>query len=268
MSLSNKEIKQFVSFAADTALGAGRILKKGLTQVKKIDFKGRIDPVTEFDLKSEKYITRAIQKTYPEHSILAEEGSGSENGSQFRWVIDPLDGTVNFSHGFPVYCVSIALEHNGQIIAGVVFDPERDELFSAGLGQGSRMNGKKITVSSECNLQRSLLATGFAYNIGTARRNNLGMFARMMKKAQAVRRLGSAALDLCWVANGRFDGFWEYYLQPWDTAAATLILNEAGGKVTRINGKEYSIFAKDLLASNNHIHTAMKAVLTVGYKAR
>jgi len=268
MKPTKKQTERFQKFAVETALGAGEILKKGLSQTKKIAFKGRIDPVTEFDLKSEKYITGAIKKNFPDHSILAEEGTGRDNESAFRWIIDPLDGTVNYSHGFPVYCVSIALEHDGQIIVGVIYDPEREELFAAGHGLGSRLNGKKITVTGERRLQRSLLATGFAYNIATARKNNLGMFARMMKKAQAVRRLGSAALDLCWVAAGRFDGFWEYYLHPWDTAAAILILTEAGGRVTRIDGGRYSIFDDDILASNGHIHMAMKAVLTAGRGAR
>ena len=145
---------------------------------------------------------------------------------------------------------------------GVVYDPEANELYSAARGLGATLNKKRITVSSQRSLERSLLATGFAYNIRTARKNNLGMFARMMKKAQAVRRLGSAALDLCWLAAGRLDGFWEYYLHPWDTAAAALIVKEAGGKVSRIDGGEYSIFDKDILASNGYIHSSMKSVLT------
>ncbi|MEW6413603.1 MAG: inositol monophosphatase family protein [Candidatus Zixiibacteriota bacterium] len=262
MKPSQTELRQYQTFAQKLAAGAGKILSDGFHRGKKVKFKGQIDPVTQFDLKSEKYIISAIRKKYPDHGILAEEGSGFDRESPFRWVVDPLDGTVNYAHGFPVYSVSIALEYKKKGIVGVVYDPEANELYSAARGLGATLNKKRITVSSQRSLERSLLATGFAYNIRTARKNNLGMFARMMKKAQAVRRLGSAALDLCWLAAGRLDGFWEYYLHPWDTAAAALIVKEAGGKVSRIDGGEYSIFDKDILASNGYIHSSMKSVLT------
>ncbi len=262
MKPNKTELRQYQAFAQELAFGAGKILSAGFHRSKKISFKGQIDPVTQYDLKSERYIISGIKKKYPDHSVLAEEGSGFDNGSLYRWVIDPLDGTVNYAHGFPVYSVSIALEYNKQAIVGVVYDPEADELFSAGLGLGARLNNHNIKVSPQRSLGRSLLATGFAYNIRTARKNNLGMFSRMMKKAQAVRRLGSAALDLCWLAAGRLDGFWEYYLHPWDTAAAALIVTEAGGRVTRIDGGKYSIFDEDILASNGFIHVSMKSVLT------
>ncbi len=262
MKLKKTEIKNLVQFAEKLAGGAGKILKQGFNHRLQIDYKGRINPVTQYDLKSEQYITSRISKCFPKHAILAEEGHDVEEASPYRWVIDPLDGTVNYAHGFPIYSVSIALQYDGDTVAGVVYDPEREELFSAGKGLGARLNGKIIHVSSEKVLQQALLATGFAYNIGTAKHNNLGLFARMAKKAQGVRRPGSAAIDLCWLACGRLDGFWELYLHPWDTAAAILIVEEAGGRVSRINGRRYSIFAPDILASNGRIHRTMTNVLT------
>jgi myo-inositol-1(or 4)-monophosphatase len=262
MKPTKTRIKQYLEFAHEVASGAGNILKAGFARSKQINYKGAIDPVTQYDLRSERFIMSKISLTYPEHTVLAEEGSGRDNNSAYRWVIDPLDGTVNYAHGFPVYSVSIALQYRGKSIVGVVYDPQSDELYSAAAGLGAYLNGKRIKVSQERKLERSLLATGFAYNIRTARKNNLGMFARMMKQAQAVRRLGSAALDLCWMAAGRLDGFWEYYLHPWDTAAAILIVEEAGGRVTRIDGGKYSIFDNQILASNGRIHAAMKRVLS------
>ncbi len=260
--LKKTEVRQLVQFSGELATGAGKILKRGFNRTFKIDYKGRIDPVTEYDLKSERYIISHISKRFPDHAVLSEEGSGAKRESSFRWIIDPLDGTVNYAHGFPVYCVSIAVEYKGDIVAGVVYDPERKELFAAGKSLGVWLNKKKIRVSSERILRRALLATGFAYNIGTAKRTNLGLFARMAKKAQGVRRPGSAAIDLCWLSCGRIDGFWEFYLHPWDTAAAKLIVAEAGGKVTRINGTTYSIFAPDILSSNGRLHNAMMSALT------
>lgn len=260
--LVRTEIRKLLQFSGELATGAGKVLRRGFNRSLKIDYKGRINPVTEYDLKSERYIISHISKRFPDHAVLAEEGSGAREKSPFRWIIDPLDGTVNYAHGFPMYCVSIAVEFEGDIVAGTVYDPERDELFHAGLKMGAYLNQKRIKVSSEKILQRALLATGFAYNIGTAKRTNLGLFARMAKKAQGLRRAGSAAIDLCWLACGRIDGFWEFYLHPWDTAAAKLIVEEAGGQVSRINGASYSIFNPDILASNGHLHRAMMTVLT------
>ncbi len=260
--LKKTEIKELLRFSEEVARGAGQILKNGFNRPPSIRYKGRIDPVTEFDLRSEKYIVSQIQQRYPDHSILAEEGSGRKTDGAFRWVIDPLDGTVDYAHGFPVYCVSIGLEYRSEIVAGVVFDPERDECFTSGCGCGAFLNGKRIRVSKENKLERALLATGFAYDIKTARRNNLGYFSRMAKQAQGVRRLGSAAIDLCWLACGRIDGFWELSLHPWDTAAGRLIVEEAGGKVTRFSGRKYSIYDNEILASNGRVHRAMQKVLT------
>jgi myo-inositol-1(or 4)-monophosphatase len=245
------------------ALEAGALLKRSFTTRLKIEYKGRINPVTDIDIKCENLITGAIARKFPGHSVLGEEGSDSRGKSELVWIIDPLDGTVNFAHGFPIYCVSIGLECNGQIIAGVVYDPERDEMFWSGDSLPAYMNKKKIAVSKETRLDRALLATGFSYDIGTAKKNNLGLFNRMAKKAQGIRRPGSAAIDLCWLSCGRIDGFWELKLHPWDTAAATLIVRNAGGVTTRVDGSTYSIFSPDLLASNRYLHTEMMKVLTV-----
>lgn len=257
--------REYSGFAADLARGAGKILFEGFKRSKRVEYKGKINPVTEYDLKSERYIISRIKKKFPDHAILAEESGGVgrkiAEQSEFLWVIDPLDGTVNFAHGFPVYCVSIALMQKGKAVVGVVFDPERNELFRAGLKSGAFLNDRRIRVSDESRLQRALLATGFAYDVGTARKNNLGLFARMIKKAQAVRRAGSAAIDLCWLAAGRIDGFWEFSLYPWDTAAAALIVCEAGGKVTRLDGRPYSIFDPDILADNSRLHGQLKKSL-------
>lgn len=260
-AVSSRQLEPYLSFMRPLALEAGRLLKEGFSKRLKITYKGRINPVTDVDLRAEKLITRAIQRQFPTHAVLGEEGSDSRGQSEFVWIIDPLDGTVNYAHGFPVYCVSIGLEYQRRIVAGVVFDPERDELFWSGRGGRAMLNKKPIRVSEETKLERSLLATGFAYDIGTSKKNNLGFFARMAKRAQGIRRPGSAAIDLCWLAAGRIDGFWELKLHPWDTAAATLILRNAGGKLTRIDGSDYDIFDPDLLASNGRIHAAMMAVL-------
>lgn len=259
--LASRQIEHYLAFMRPLAHQAGTLLKKAFNTRLEITYKGRINPVTDVDLRAEKLITNAITRRFKGHAVLGEEGSDSRGESEFVWVIDPLDGTVNYAHGFPVYCVSIGLEYRKQIVAGVVYDPERDEMFWSGLGMPAHLNKQRITVSGETRLERSLLATGFAYDIGTSRRNNLGYFARMAKRAQGIRRPGSAAIDLCWLAAGRIDGFWELKLHPWDTAAASLIVRQAGGKATRVDGSSYSIFDPDLLASNGRIHAAMMRAL-------
>ncbi len=259
--MTAKELREIILFGSKVSREAGMILKKGIAGKINVKFKGRINPVTEFDIKAERHIISRIRKKYPMHSIMAEEEQGNKIDSEFCWIIDPLDGTVNYSHHFPVYAVSMALYKKSQPLAGFVHDPEREELFWAAQGMGAFLNKKRIKVSGETKLHRSLLSTGFAYNILTARRNNLGMYARMSKKAQAVRRSGSAALDLCWVACGWLDGYWEYYLAPWDTAAGVLIVAEAGGEISCIDNKKYSIFRNDILASNGKIHHQIKSIL-------
>jgi myo-inositol-1(or 4)-monophosphatase len=260
--MNKKQLRELLRFSCVVASNAGSMLKKGFRRSLRVTYKGRIDPVTQYDLRAEEYITQRIRRKYPDHDILAEEGSAGGQTSPYRWIIDPLDGTVNYAHGFPVYCVSVALEYEGESILGAVYDPERDELFHAARGFGACLNRRKISVSREATLERALLATGFAYDIGTARKNNLGLFARMAKKAQGIRRPGSAAIDLCWLAAGRIDGFWELKLHPWDTAASVVLVEEAGGRVSRLDGAEYSVFDKDILASNGRLHAAMSGVLT------
>jgi myo-inositol-1(or 4)-monophosphatase len=260
--ITNKALREYLAFAKALALESGRFLLGKRRRHNKISFKGRVNLVTEADLASERLIIKAIAEKYPDHSILTEEKLSAKRESDFRWIIDPLDGTTNYAHDFPFWSVSIGLEYKKKIITGVVYDPLRDELFYASMGRGACLNKKKLTVSSQTRLERSLLATGFPYDIGSSKENNLGYFERFAKKARGVRRAGSAALDLCYLACGRFDGFWELKLSPWDTAAGKLIVKEAGGKVTDFRGREYSIYDKYILASNRKIHNQMIRVLS------
>lgn len=252
----------FLKTAVDAALRAGSLLKDALGKELDIEYKGEIDIVTDLDHAAEVEIISIIEARHPEHGILTEESSERRSESEYRWIIDPLDGTTNFSHGFPVFCVSIALEKQGVVELGVVFDPTRDELFTATLGGGAYLNGKKIQVSKVAELNTALLATGFPYDIRTSDENNLNHFADFAIRAQAIRRAGSAALDLCYVASARFDGFWELKLSPWDIAAGQLIVIEAGGRVTGFSGVVAPLDNKRLLASNGLIHEAMSRILT------
>ncbi len=255
------DFKKELKFAKEAAVKAGAIIRKGMNKRRKVNFKGRIDLVTEFDLKSEKFITGEIAKVFPQHSILAEEGGETQRGLSHIWIIDPLDGTTNFAHDYPAFCVSIGLAVDGKNVLGAVYDPVHDELFYAAQGRGAFCNKRRIHVSSQNKLNRSLLATGFPYDIAETKEDNLDNFARMYKVAQGIRRGGSAALDMCYLACGRFEGFWELKLHPWDTAAGLVIVREAGGRVTGIDGKKYSVFDQDLLASNGKIHRQMQKVL-------
>ena len=250
-----------LAFARRTALEAGAILRNGLRRRRDVRLKGRVDLVTQYDLRSERLITRAIRDAFPDHALLAEEGGASARTSSHRWIIDPLDGTTNFAHGHPAFCVSIGLEVDGGMALGVVYDPVRDELFHAVTGGGAFLNGRRIHVSSETRLERSLLSTGFPYDIATSPVDNLDNFGRLYKVSQGIRRGGSAALDLCYLACGRFDGFWELKLHPWDTAAGIVIVAEAGGKITDFHGRRYSIFDLEILASNGRIHRQMQKIL-------
>jgi myo-inositol-1(or 4)-monophosphatase len=246
---------------------AGIILKQRLGCPGRISHKGVIDIVTEMDRKAEALIIKEIRRAFPDHGILTEESpeiKGSSTGVQKRWIIDPLDGTTNYAHGFPVFCVSIAFEKDGEVMFGVVYNPMLDEMFVAEKGKGSSLNKKRIRVSSTKGLGHSLLATGFPYDVRSSRDNNLRNFSRFALKAQAIRRAGSAALDLCYAACGRFDGFWELRLKPWDTAASALIVKEAGGRVTDFKGNAFSIHSGECLASNGLIHEDMIAVLDKG----
>jgi myo-inositol-1(or 4)-monophosphatase len=250
--------------AVEAARKAGAYLKQHVGKIRSIERKGGEEKnlVTEIDKASEEIIIAMLRKHYPGHDILAEE-SGTKNAakSDHRWIIDPLDGTTNFTHGFPVFCVSIGLEHKGVLELGVIYDPNTDELFTAEKGKGAFLNGKKIHVSKTESLQTSLLVTGFPYNIAENPHKAIERFVSFLMKAQAVRRMGSAALDLAYVACGRFDGFWEVALHPWDMAAGVLIVEEAGGKVTDFGGKPMDIYNWALLSSNGKIHEEMQKIV-------
>jgi len=215
---------------------AGEILRAGIGLSHKVDYKGAIDLVTEVDHRSEAHLLGEIRRMFPGHRILAEESGAQSGDNCCIWIVDPLDGTVNYAHGVPIYGVSIAFQVDGATTLGVVYDPTRDECFSAQLGHGAWLNGAPVQVSQTSQLNDSLLVTGFSYDIRTNPNNNLDHFSRLSLLTQGVRRLGSAALDLCYVACGRFDGFWELRLSPWDVAAGALIAQEAGAKVTDIHG--------------------------------
>ncbi|HSL92963.1 MAG TPA: inositol monophosphatase family protein [Candidatus Limnocylindrales bacterium] len=255
------ENSELARFAEDVARGAGEILRRNYGRVQSVHYKGEINLVTEVDRRSEAYIMERIRSSFPDHGILSEESPEILSSSAYRWIVDPLDGTTNFAHGYPCFCVSIAVEREGKLLAGAVFDPLLSEMFTAMPGAGAFRNGERIRVSATDNLRRSLLATGFAYDVKTSTENNLDYFREFVFTGQAIRRDGSAALDMCYLASGRFDGFWELSLRPWDTAAGLLILAEAGGVATRLDGSPYDIHQPDILASNGRIHEQMLAIV-------
>jgi myo-inositol-1(or 4)-monophosphatase len=258
---------QLLAFAEDVARGAGDILRRNYGRQQTIHFKGEIDLVTEVDRESERYILGRIREAFPGHGILSEESPEQTAPSPYRWIVDPLDGTTNYAHGYPCFCVSIGVERDGEMAAGAVYDPLLDEMYTATAGAGAFRNGERIGVSAIPDLRKGLLATGFAYDVKVSADNNFDYFRAFVFTGQAIRRDGSAALDLCYVACGRFDGFWELKLKPWDTAAGFLILREAGGVVTRLDGSAYDIRQPDILASNGRIHERMIEVLKSASKA-
>lgn len=244
----------YLDFAVSAAMEAGLFLKNNLHRKHSIQYKGEINIVTDADRKSEEMILSRITREFPGHDIITEESDARESGAEFRWIIDPLDGTTNYAHGFPVFCVSIALQRNGDTIAGCIFNPMLDEMFTVETGCGAFLNGKKIRVSSVGDFSKSFLATGFPYDLRTNRDNNINYFVTLAKRTLAVRRAGSAALDLAYTAAGRFDGFWELRLHPWDTAAGMLMVKEAGGVVTDISGGPYRLESGSIAASNGLLH--------------
>jgi myo-inositol-1(or 4)-monophosphatase len=252
-----------LNFATQIARDAGKLLVQRLG-VAKVTTKGDINLVTEADIAAENLIIDRIRSYYPQHGILAEESGEtvSINGkrSDWKWIIDPLDGTTNYAHGYPCFAVSIALEHAGDLEVGVVYDPMRDEMFAAERGHGATLNGRQIRVSSVDDLAQSMLCTGFPYNV-RERPDFAREFANFTMIAQAVRRDGSAALDLAYVACGRFDGFWEDGLSPWDIAAGALLISEARGRISNYNDQKLDIYNEQVLASNGLIHDAMMRVL-------
>ena len=248
--------------AIDAGKKAGTILLDYARSGFRVEHKNPINLVTDADHAAEQCIINHLRAQFPTHGFLAEEqGRIDRSPSPYLWIIDPLDGTTNFAHSYPAYCVSIGLEFHGRCILGVVFDPTRDELFTAVQHGGAHLNGQPIQVSNTTVLNDSLLVTGFAYDIRDTPRNNLDHFATFALKVQGLRRTGSAALDLCYVAAGRFDGFWEVRLSPWDMAAGSVIVQEAGGRLSDFRGNTLSIYDQELVASNNHIHHAMLTVL-------
>jgi myo-inositol-1(or 4)-monophosphatase len=254
-------MSQYLEAAIKAAKQAGEIQRQYYGRDKKIEFKGEINLVTEVDKKSEKMIVEYLKSQFPDHSVLAEEGSNSDESSDYKWVIDPLDGTTNYAHNYPFFAVSIGLEKNREIVAGVVYHPIWEELFVAEKGSGAFLNGERIVVSKVENLRRALVTTGFPYDLKKIPPEAFHYFKNFMETSQAVRRDGSAALDLCYLAMGRMDGFWEQDLNPWDTAAGLIIVQEAGGLVTNFKTSSFSIYEKEILASNGLIHEQMRANL-------
>lgn len=251
--------EDLLSFTSELALEAGAILRDYQGREFSVSKKGRSDLVTEADLAVEELVISRILESFPGHSVLAEETGLrqiQEGTPRFQWIVDPLDGTTNFAHGYPFFCVSIALEVDGRLALGVVYDPMAEDLFSALKGDGARLNGEPIHVTSEVALSESLLCTGFANHRQQVIRN-LQLFQAFILSARAVRRTGSAALDLCYVAAGRLDGFWELSLHPWDMAAGALILEEAGGRVSRFDSSPLQLENPEIVASNGEIHDQM-----------
>ena len=259
-------MKKFVAARDEALERSGKILRKHFGRAR-VTLKGRANLLTQADLESQKAVLALIQRRFPDHDFLAEESQRKLTGAEYCWVVDPLDGTTNYAHGYPAFCVSIGLLRRGKPYVGGVYDPFRDEAFLAERGRGARLNGKRMKVSATPKLEDSLLITGFAYDRAERGRYYLEFFRRFMERCHDVRRSGSAALDLAWVAAGRADGFWEFKLSPWDVAAGRLLVEEAGGKVTDFAGKRWSaleIFGAQTLASNGRLHAAMLKLIKRG----
>lgn len=247
--------------AVRLARAAGAIQRAKYETNVKVELKGSINLVTEVDLECERLITDALRNEYPGHNVVAEEGTDTNTGSGYTWYIDPLDGTTNYAHGVPVFGPSIALVKDGEPLAGAVYDPMRDEMFSAVKGEGAYLNGARMKVSGTARLEGAVLATGFPYEIKTLKKNNIENFNRVAPQCQAVRRCGAAAIDLAWTARGRFDGFWEQYLYAWDMAAGALLVTEAGGLITGMNGQKLDLLGKHIIAATPGIHANLLKLL-------
>jgi myo-inositol-1(or 4)-monophosphatase len=251
---------EYLDFAIELARAGGDVLKHYMTREKQVELKSRANLVTIADKESEALVIQRIKERYPNHAILAEE-SGPSGSGEGKWIIDPLDGTTNFAHQYPFFCVSVAFEQRGEMLCGAVYDPLRDEMFSGARGLGSFVNGQQLRVSDTEKLGSALVMTGFPYTVREKIRVAMSQFEAFILESQAVRRGGSAALDLCYVALGRCDGFWEMDLHPWDTAAGKVILEEAGGLLTDFSGNSFSPYMREILASNGKIHREMTSVL-------
>ena len=252
---------RYLAVATEAVVRAGRIQRERYASGVAVEYKGEIDLVTEVDRDCELAILETIRERYPEHDIVTEETDLARSGSRFVWFIDPLDGTVNFAHSYPFFCASVALAVDGAIVAGAVFDPVRDELFTAERGAGAHVNGRRLRVSGARQLIESLLITGFPYDLHQKLGERLRFFNRVTGLARAVRRDGSAALDLCYVAAGRADGFWEEILKPWDMHAGRLIVGEAGGRASRLDGTPLGLGPDGVVATNGLIQDALVEAL-------
>jgi myo-inositol-1(or 4)-monophosphatase len=260
---------QYLSTATEVVLRAGAIMLEQFGRQIRVDKKGVIDLVTEFDVAIERMFRSLIAERFPSHAILAEEFGGSATVPPGPcWIFDPIDGTTNFAHGLPIFCSSLALEIDGVAEVGVVYDPNRNELFTAERGGGALLNGKPIHVSGATSLVDAMLVTGFPYDVHNRVEEIVGLFGKFVGQARAVRRLGSAAIDLCYVASGRMDGFWESDLKPWDIAAGALIVSEAGGRVTSLDGAPFESRAGSVLAANNLVHGPMLEVIRTFRRTR
>ncbi len=255
-------LKKILKSSQGAAIAAGDYVLSNLGKIKNIEFKGERNLVTEVDKRSEEMIKSFLFKKYPAFNFVGEESGGDIN-SEYYWLVDPIDGTNNFSHTFPVFCISIALLKDKNPILGVIYDPTRKEIFSAILKDGAYLNGKKISVSKVDKVSRSLVATGFYYDFKDQSDTNIEHFSNFIYHAQGIRRCGAAALDLAYVASGRLDGFWELGLNPWDTAAGILLVEEAGGRVTRMDGEDFNPFYPNILSSNGLLHQEMLRILSL-----
>src|SRR5215469_4185494 len=255
--MSIPELSELLATAQEGARRAGQLLAQRYLSERTIEYKGRIDLVTDADKASETELIQFVHGRFPDHTILAEE-AGLQSRGEIRWFIDPLDGTTNYSHRVPHFCVSVGVQAAGELQAAAIYDPLRDELFSAARGRGATLNGSPLRVSSVDSLERSLLCTGFPYDVRERPEVPLGLFNRLIRYAQGVRRLGSAALDLAYVAAGRFDGFFEFGLKAWDVAAGALLVSEAGGVITGIDGTPLNLHRGDLMASNRPINATLQ----------
>jgi myo-inositol-1(or 4)-monophosphatase len=248
--------------AIEAVVRAGDVQRAHVGRAMHVEKKGTIDLVTDVDVEIERMFRALVAERYPDHQVLAEEMGGSADVPPGPcWVFDPIDGTTNFAHGLPIYCASVALEVNGEAQVAAIYDPSRRELFTAELGGGAFLNGRPLRVSSAETLVDAMLVTGFPYDVHSRVEEVLELFGAFLGRARAVRRLGSAAIDLCYVAAGRLDGFWERDLKPWDIAGGALIVAEAGGRVTNMNGAPFTSRCKDVLATNGALHDAMRAVI-------
>jgi len=260
-ALRSPTLKKYSDVAVRACRAAGRIQVAAFGTAPAVEHKGEIDLVTAIDRASEKAILAIIGRAFPGHGVLAEESDPRTGDAEHLWIVDPLDGTTNYSRGFPYFCVSVALARAGEVVVVAVYQPLLDEMFTAIRGRGAFLNGQPLRVSGQARLDQAFLATGFPYDIRRSRRTNIDHFTNFATRCLAVRRAGAAALDLAYVAAGRFDGFWELKLRPWDIAAASLLIEEAGGRITGMAGRPWRLSVRDVVASNGLVHDEMLAVL-------